>query len=129
MCKQLTLLAQSSDYRQIHICEHNMIHLTWDHSTLYLPAAEFEQLVKFVKRGLNSGHTRLGEGRFQMILASKGCYQVWLANAGLMLSAGDALVFADLIGVAFRQWTSNPPAKPFHKYEAPVSPNNLFSEN
>lgn len=134
MCEQLTLLAQNSDYRQVYICEHNMIHLTWDTSTVYLPEAEFEQLVKLVNRGLSLDHSRLGEGRYQMILTPTGYYQLWMANAGLMLSADDALIFVDLIGTALRELqsqASKPSAGPDPKYDSGViaPPNNQFWVN
>lgn len=138
MCDQLIPLAQSSDYRHVFICEHGMIHLAWDHSTVYLPTAKFEELVKFVSRGINSSHARLSEGRYHLALTAKGYYQLWMSSAGILLSAVDSLIFVDLLQVALRQLQSQitpqppgPGGKPGRKYEATTlaSPNNAFSVN
>lgn len=103
MCDQLIPLAHSSDYRHVYVCEHGMIHLAWDHSTVYLPAAKFEQLVMFVSRGINSSHTHLSEGCYHLMLTAGGYYQLWISSAGLLLSAVDSLIFVDLLQVALRQ--------------------------
>ncbi|MCK6629238.1 MAG: hypothetical protein L6R45_29185 [Anaerolineae bacterium] len=138
MCDQLIPLAQSSDYRHVYVCEHGMIHLAWDHSTVYLPAAKLEELVRFVNRGINSTHARLSEGRYHLALTANGYYQLWMGSAGLLLSAVDSLIFVDLLQVALRQWqsqlTPRPPEsanKPGRRYEPSTlaSLNNTFSTN
>jgi len=44
MCNELTHLAQQGDWRYIAQCEHQTVHLRWDHLTLSLPPTAFLQL-------------------------------------------------------------------------------------
>lgn len=136
MCEQLTILAKSSDYRYIGLCEHGTIHLFWHHSTLYLSVEEFERFVQFVSRGINAGRARRCEGRYHLALTANRYYQLWIGNAGLLLSAVDWLIFVDLGQVALRQLQRQPtaglPLRPDHRPLEPTvmaSLNSLFSTN
>ncbi len=44
MCNEFTMLVQASDWRYIAQCEHQTVHLRWDHLTISLPPHAFRQL-------------------------------------------------------------------------------------
>jgi hypothetical protein len=111
MCNQLTFLAKSNDWRYIAQCEHGIIHLGWDFKTLYLQHRDFLQVARFLEKA-NLGYE--GEVNDGYLRQNKDGYlELWLRGMGLILSAVDFLMIADIVreGVQRLQDPSRPAPK------------------
>lgn len=98
ICRQFVILAEQSDTRSIAVCEHATVHLIWDVVTIRLHRDTLLRLATFLTRwALQPDQSVTQEQAFQLFASSDGSVHLWIAQAGLYLSATDALLFATLV--------------------------------
>jgi hypothetical protein len=97
MCHHLTILAHTGDHRVVAQCEHGIVHLDWDITTIRLRLRDFLTLAQFVERWDAGNEPLLCEGWCQMTRGSHGAARLWIGQVGLAIAAADVAVFVALV--------------------------------
>ena len=98
MCNNIRYLAELDQFRFLAICEHEMLHLGWDHAIFYLSPDAFASLQEMLAEIDQTGHD---------IANSGGIYWLHLYDFALKLTPGDLKDLAQL----FQQATLELPAE------------------
>ena len=94
MCNEIRYLAEIDHFRFLAICEHEMLHLGWDHAIFYLSPDTFNSLCDMLAEIDLSGHDVAGSGGF---------YWLHLYDFALQLSPKDLGDLARLIRAAIAE--------------------------
>lgn len=97
MCHHLTILAYTGDHRVVAQCEHGIVHLGWDITTIRLRLRDFLTLAQFVERWGARNEPLLCEGWCQMTRNSHGAARLWIGQVGLAIAAADVALFVALV--------------------------------
>lgn len=100
MCDDYTLLTEYDKSRFLGICEHETIHLAWDHATIYFSPEEFMSLGACLDKAITDGNGNFSIEQVNFMDDLKPVCQLWVFNLSLALSTRDFLILTDLVGQA-----------------------------
>lgn len=100
MCNELMLLSEFDDYRCIAICEHDTIHLSWDHTTVYLRPEELLSLDLCLDQAIVAGPEGIFKQNMQVDTRQDAACLLWVFDVALRLSADNFLILTELVSQA-----------------------------
>ncbi len=98
------VLAALSPSRRVLLCQHGALHVHWDHITLHMLSAEFENLAAVVEKGtqhpsLNAVH----QGQCCLHLGTEGYFRLLIGNVMLFLTVLDLAQLRNMLKEALRR--------------------------
>lgn len=111
MCNNLVFLAEQDEYRFICICEHQTIHLSWDHVTIYLMPEDFLSLDICLDRAVLNHRNSPHNAPLDEEMRKKPSCLLWVFDIAIKLSLDDLLIMAELVYQGTKQLSAELPRK------------------
>lgn len=106
MCEHIHILSYIENFRWIGICEHDKIHLSWDHLILFLNPNELNKLGMVLDIAITENE-RFKQHRYALeheemhwSVPEQGHFDVWIGRYALRLSPVDYLLFGSMVSKA-----------------------------
>ena len=113
MCDHIHILSHIEQFRWIGICEHDKVHLSWDHLILFLNPSELNKLGAVLDVAITEDK-RFKQHRYALenedqhwSVPEKGHFDIWIGHYALRLAPVDYLLFGSMVSKALSSFPAH----------------------